>query len=228
MYEDFFTFQNAMIRGKLRKQNEFALAVDELIGDPADGFGVSYYFESLKHTFLRSCRCLKEEAEIFNKELQSEDTETKVSILKSNENTAYPLLETLYQSYFIVIHSELERIWLDITQEYNRRFKSLSFGKLASGYPKKPRCFIDEAVLEHRVILTYNYLRNCNVHVKNPNSKSSEQFKDVECGIRDGQFLDLKIIDTDKGFTFSIGSLQFGDQYAQLILNLMKNIVSKS
>lgn len=215
-----------MIRGKTRQESEFALALGQLMGDPAEGFGVSYYFESLRHTFWRSCHCLKEEANIFNKELHAEDPETKASLLKSNKNTAYPLLETLYESYFIVLHSELERIWREITEEYNSWYKPVSFQKLNSGYPKTPRCFLDEAVLEHRIILTYNYIRNGVVHSKH--FKSSEEYKNVECGISNGHFLDLKIVDTDKGPKFSIESLRFGDKYMQTILSFLEYIVSKS
>lgn len=159
-----------MIKGKRKKQlNDFESDIDELIGDHT--FGTTHYFDLLHETFLRSQRHLELDSEHFHKDLINEDQEVIASLLASQSGTAYPLLETLYSSYFITLHSELDIICQEILRLYNlpknqHELKLTSpkfFAKIEdfnSSKTLESNQFIDRVIQNHSILQTYNYIRD--------------------------------------------------------------------
>ena len=153
-----------MITGKTKvKLDEFELEIDSLLGNHTDRIGATYYFDLLHETFVRAVNHLSMDSQCFHKELHDEDFNVKQSIIQSQESIAYPMLQTLYNSYFITIHSELENMLRDATQICKKYYPEYSFPeKLNSQYinsisidKQKTISFIDEVVLRHKILFSY-------------------------------------------------------------------------
>ena len=127
-----------MITGKTEvKLNEFELEIDSILGNQIDRIGATYYFDLLHETFKRAVNHLALDSQCFHKELQNEDFDVKQSIIQSQESIAYPMLQTLYNSYFITVHSELESMWSEATQIFKKYYQDYFFpDKLNSQYFK--------------------------------------------------------------------------------------------
>lgn len=215
-----------MIKGNTKPVlNEFANAIEEMIGDHLDG-GYVNYFDSLYDTFSRAEKYLKEEAKTFKEELKKEDPDTAFSMLRSSESIAYPHLERLYESYFITLHSELEIIWCDKIQGlYSVHFPGtpIDFQKLSYNYQYliQPRCFIDTVVANHQILLAYNFIRNGLVHYKGEGPNLNK----VQQKIKDGEIKDVETKNENGKVKFAIKNLQFGKVYSQEILALLNELV---
>ena len=224
-----------MITGKRKvKLDEFELEIDSLLGNHFDRIGTTYYFDLLNETFERALNHLLLDAQCFHKELQGEEFDVKQSIIQSQESVAYPLVQTLYNSYFITIHSELESMWREVTQIYRKYYPEYTFpDKLTSQYissiskdKNKIISFIDEVVLRHKILFTYNYIRNGVVHSKK--SKLCDEFKILEEYIKNNVITDIKIEDTENGFIFSIKNLDFSKKYGNEVLSFFRAIIDNS
>lgn len=223
-----------MIAGKVKKQlNEFELELDTLVGNHIDNYGATHYFDLLHETFLRATKHLQLDSKIFHYDLQKEDPEINRSIIQSQESIAYPLLSMLYNSYFITVHSELESMWKEATQIFNKYHPDYSFPeKLNSQYflsfsnkkkKKKKFSFIDEVVLRHQILFTYNYIRNGIIHAKK--SKECDEFKTLKEKIESHVITDIEILDVENGFIFSIKKLDFVKKYEEEVLSLFHELI---
>jgi hypothetical protein len=183
---------------------------------------------------IRAVKHLALDSQCFHKELQDEDYDVKQSIIQSQESIAYPMLQTLYNSYFITIHSELEIMWSEATQIYKKYHPEYSFPKnLTSRYfnssstdMKKKNSFIDEVVRRHQILFTYNYIRNGVVHAKK--SKECCEFNILEDYIKNNKITDIEIEDVENGFIFSIKNVDFVKKYGNEVLSFFKAIIDNS
>lgn len=222
-----------MIKGNKKPAfNEFESEMDVFLGDHSDKLGITHYFEILRDTFSRAAKALELEAKSLHESIKGEDSEIQHSILQSQESTAYPFLQTLYNSYFITLHSELESIWDQTIKEFNTRNQpEIKKLKLNSNYFNTTNAnensrFIDEAVGKHSILFTYNYIRNGLVHPKNDNA--CQDYLKLTQFISQGKIIDIEIVDSDKGFNFLIKNLAFGEKYASEILSFIKSIIEES
>lgn len=221
-----------MITGKTKvKLNEFELEIDSMIGNHIDRTGATYYFDLLHETFVRAMNHLALDSQYLHKELLDEDFDVKQSIIQSQESTANPMIQTLYNSYFITIHSELESMWRETTQIYKKYYPEHSFPhKLNSQYfnsfsknKAKRISFIDEVVRRHQILFTYNYLRNGVVHAKK--SKECLEFKTLEDYIKKNIITDIEIENVENGFIFSIKNVDFVKKYSEEVLSLFHELI---
>lgn len=236
-----------MIKGEKKKQlNDIELDINEIIGDHT--FGTKHYFDLLYDTFLRSKRHLELDSEHSLNDLMNEDDEVKASILTSYAGTAYPILETLYSSYFITLHSEFDLICQEIFRLYNlpenqhnpkltshKFFASIANFNSSKMFERNQ--FIFKAIQNHSILQTYNYIRNGIIHAKN--NKTSPDFLNLEKCLANGNIVALEIVDKfndheiipnqnehiKNEFVFSIKSLEFGSNYAIEILNFLHDLV---
>ena len=224
-----------MITGKTKvKLDEFELEIYSLIGNPIDRIGATYYFDLLHETFVRAVNHLALDSQCFHKELQDEDFDVKRSIIQSQESIAYPMIQTLYNSYFITIHSELESMWREVIQIYKKYYPEYSFpNKLSSQYfnsssknKAKRISFIDEVVRRHQILFTYNYIRNGIVHAKK--SKVCDDFKILEDCIKNNNITDIEIEDVENGFIFLIKNVDFVKKYGNEVLSFFHAIIDNS
>lgn len=224
-----------MIIGKTKvKLDEFELEIDLLLGNHIDRVGATYYFDLLYGTFVRAVNHLNLDSQSFHKELKDEDFNAKQSIIYSKESIAYPMLQTLYNSYLITINSELESMWSETTQIYKRYYQDYFFpDKLNSQYFKtsfknknKRNSFIDEVVRRHEILFTYNYIRNGVVHAKK--SKECAEFKTLEDYIKNNKITNIEIEDVENGFIFSIKDIDFVKKYGNEVLSFFQAIIDNS
>lgn len=224
-----------MIIGKTKvKLDEFESEIDLLLGNHIDRIGATYYFDLLYETFVRAVNHLALDSQCLHKEVQNEDFDVKQSIIHSQESIAYPMLQTLYNSYFITIHSELESMWREATQIYKKYYPRYSFPeKLNSQYfnsfskdKKKIISSLDEVVLRHQILFTYNYIRNGIVHAKK--SKVCDEFMILEDYINNNIITDIEIVDIENGFIFSIKNVDFVKKYGDEVLSFFQAIIDNS
>ena len=217
-----------MISGEKKIElNDFELELEALLGDASTGPGITYHFYTIYDTFLRAEKALKAESQNFLEELQTEEPDIQWSMFNSLNHIAYPSIQTLYDSFFIVIHSELERIWKEIIQLYNKYHQPQlnKDEKLNHNFSFKLECFINEVVKKYEILFTYNYIRNGIVHAKNA---KEGPFYACEEYVRNNHISNIEIIDEDEEFKFLIEDLSFGKKYADLILEFIQAIIDKS
>jgi hypothetical protein len=119
-----------MVKGKLKeKLNEFELDIQMLLGSLHERTGYIYYFELLHETFTRAAKHLILDSQQFKKDLLSEDIENSQSLIQSNESVSHPLIQTLYNSCFITVHSELEIMLSKVNDILDDHFSNTTFPK---------------------------------------------------------------------------------------------------
>lgn len=237
-----------MIKGKLKENlNEFELEIEMLLGNYYERTGCVYYFELLQETFSRAAKHLVLDSQQLHLEMQNEDFETKHSIIKYQESVSNPLIETLYNSYFITVHSELEIILSKVKVLIKKHFNDSHFPKKTSEMCRiidddkvKTRSFIRDTIQQHQVLLSYNFVRNGIIHPKN--SKEKPGFKELEKHINDKKIIYLDIIDyelkdfdgkekivvIEKGFNFLITEIDFIILYSNEIISFFQDLINNS
>ncbi|MFA5296819.1 MAG: hypothetical protein WC389_01270 [Lutibacter sp.] len=225
-----------MIKGKVKENlNEFEFEIELLLGSLHERTGYIYYFDLLQETFLRASKHLIIDSQQFKKELEEECPENKQSLIKSNEGVVNPLIETLYKSYFITLCSELEIILTKVNEIIERYYNENSFFPLKAREgdfkslldgKKTTKAFIIETLKQHKILTTYNYIRNGLIHSKN--CKESPEFIKLKTYITNGKINNLKIIDNEKGFRFLITDIDFIINYSKVIILFFQNLINNS
>lgn len=237
-----------MIKGKLKEElNEFELEIQILLGSLRERTGYIYYFELLHETYTRAAKHLILDSQKLNSEMQNEDFETKKSMLKYQESVSNPLIQTLYNSYFITVHSELE-IMLTKVNDIVKRIYDSSFPKktiemLDVVNNKKQRItevFIKDAIKRHKILISYNFVRNGIIHPVNDKNKPG--FEELERCIDEGKIMNLDIIDyelkgfddeeniiiTEIGFNYLITEIDFIVKYTEGIISFFQDLIENS
>lgn len=237
-----------MIQGKLKEElNEFELEIQMLLGSLDERTGYIYYFELLHETFTRSAKHLILDSQQFKKDLLSEDRENSQSLIQSNESVSNPLIQTLYNSYFITVHSELE-IMLTKVNEIVKRIYDSSFPKktiemldvVNNKKQKITEPFIKDTIKRHTILISYNFVRN---GIINPvNDKNKPGFEELEKCIDEGKIINLDIIDyefkefddeeniiiAEIGFNYLITEIDFIVKYTEEIISFFQDLIENS
>jgi hypothetical protein len=237
-----------MIKGKQKeKLNDFELEIELLLGNHHEKTGYIYYFELLHETFTRAAKHLILDSQQFKKDLLSEDRENSQSLIQLNESVSNPLIETLFNSYFITVHSELE-IMLTKVNDIVKRLYDTYFPKRTSGmldilnYKEKKTIepFIINTILQHQILISYNFVRNGIIHPVNDKNKPG--FEELEKCIDEGKIMHLDIIDyelkefdveeniivIEKGFNFLITEIDFIINYSQEVISFFQDLINNS
>lgn len=164
-----------MIKGKLKEElNEFELEIQMLLGSHHEKTGYIYYFELLHETFTRAAKHLIFDSQQFKKDLLSEDRENSQSLIQSNESVSTPLIQTLYNSYFITVHSELEIILIKLKEIVYKHYKNSTFPKKTNkgsfdsfNDSTNTLPFIQDSLIKYEILIIYSYVRNGLIHPKN-------------------------------------------------------------
>ncbi|RAR71496.1 hypothetical protein [Flavobacterium aciduliphilum] len=237
-----------MIKGKLKEElNEFELEIQMLLGSHHERTGYIYYFELLHETFTRAVKHLISDSQQFKKDLLSEDKENSQSLIQSNESVSNPLIQTLYNSYFITVHSELE-IMLTKVNEIVKRIYDSSFPKktiemldvVNNKKQKITEPFIKDTIKRYTILISYNFVRNGIIHPVNDKNKPG--FEELEKCIDEGKIINLDIIDyefkefddeeniiiAEIGFNYLITEIDFIVKYTEEIISFFQDLISNS
>jgi len=224
-----------MIKGnKLKDYNSFEVEMNSLIGSFYDGYGLEHFFEHLYHTFLKSENSVRKFAQEYQQEFDQLDAEIQVGIEKYDPQhylKSAPLVDTLRKSYFITAHSEFEATWKEVVKIHNAYFTpARTIGSLNDKFllhsDFNPRVLPDKVVLNHKVILSYNYIRNKIVHQK-ANINSSE-FITMNSYITSGKINNLVINVEGTTADFYINDIKFVKEYTDCVISFLKDIVDTS
>ena len=224
-----------MIKGKVKENlNEFESEIEILLGRQHEQTGYIYYFDLLHETFLRATKHLVIDSQQFNKDLVNEDRENIHSLIQSYESVSNPLIETLYKSYFITVHSELEVILSEVKDIVKKHFNNSTFPKKTTQSFFKPFLeeqqntipFIRETILNHQILPTYTYIRNGLIHPKN--CKESDEYKQLENDIEQGKINYLEIVENKNGFIFLIKDIDFVQNYSREVILFFQDIIDNS
>lgn len=222
-----------MIKGKIKDElNEFETEIQTLLGNHEERFGYIYYFDLLQETFIRAAKHSINDSRKFKNELINEDPENIPSLMQSYESVLNPLISTLYKSYFITVHSELEMMLTELNDIVKKYYDNSNFPKKANPSfrifkdeeNKSP--FIKNTLLEHDVLVTYNYIRNGMTHSKN--DKTCSLYVELEKHIKSGKINFLEIIDNDKGFNYLITEIDFIINYTEEIISFFQDLIDNS
>ena len=216
-----------MIKGKLKEElNEFELEIQMLLGSHHEKTGYIYYFELLHETFTRAAKYLILDSQQFKKDLLSEDIENSQSLILSNESVYNPLIQSLYNSYFITVHSELEIMLTKLKDIVLKYYDNPNFPKKANPSfrtfkdEENKLIFIKNAISEHDILVTYNYIRNGITHAKN--DKSCSLYIDLEKHIKSGKINFIKIMDNNNGFNYLITEIDFIVNYREELISFFE------
>lgn len=224
-----------MIKGRPKENlNEFELEIQMLLGSHLESTGYIYYFELLHETFTRAAKHLILDSLHFKEDLLSEDRENSQSLIQSNESVSNPLIQTLYNSYFITVHSELEMMLTEVNDIFKRHYVDSYFPKrtinmldiLKNKEQIKIEPFIKETIQHHQILVSYNFIRNGIIHPENDKNKPG--FEELENYINEGKITYLDIIDKDKGFYFQITELDFIINYTEEIISFFQGLIDNS
>ena len=236
-----------MIKGKQRnKLNNFELEIELLLGNHHEKTGYIYYFELLHETFTRATKHLISDSQQFKTDLLGENKENCQSLIQSNESVSNPLIQTLYNSYFITVHSELE-IMLTRVNDIVKRIYACSFPKrtiemldVVNNKNKKiTEPFLKDTIQQHKILISYNFVRNGIVHPVNDKNKPG--FEELEKYISEGKIMHLDIIDyelkrfddenkiiTEIGFNYLITEINFIINYVKEIISFFQDLIDNS
>lgn len=223
-----------MIQGKLKEElNEFELEIQMLLGSLHERTGYIYYFELLHETFTRSAKHLILDSQQFKKDLLSEDRENSQSLIQSNESVSNPLIQTLYNSYFITVHSELEIMLSKVNDIMDDHFNNSTFPKKTnrgcfSSFidESKTLSFITETLLQYNILIIYSYIRNALIHPKN--FKGSPEFIELEQYIIEKKIINIEIIEFESRFNFQITEIDFIINYSQVVISFLQDLINNS
>lgn len=222
-----------MIKGKIKEElNEFELEIQMLLGSLHERTGYIYYFELLHETFTRATNHLILDSKQFKKDLLSEDRENSQSLIQSNESVSNPFIDTLYNSYFITVHSELESMLLKVKDIVQKHYNNLTFPKKTNNGFKtfndesKTLVFIKDALTKHEILTIYNYIRNGITHSKN--NKNCPLFIELEDHVNSGKINFLDIIENEKVTDFIIKDIDFIVNYSQEIISFFQDLINNS
>jgi hypothetical protein len=170
-----------MIKGQKRKDyNDFEEEIVFIVGDIAEKSGLDFFFEHIYQTFDIAEKAINKHSPEYRDWFDSQDYETRHSIYfydVEHEISCKPLTEMLHKSHFITVHSEFESIWKEIIKIHNKYFTPRNFASLSYEFLKpqnfNPTCLLDRVVNNHKILLSYNYVRNKIVH-QNAVKTSSE------------------------------------------------------
>lgn len=222
-----------MIKGKQKeKLNDFELEIELLLGNHHEKTGYIYYFELLHETFTRAAKHLILDSQQFKKELLDEDTENIQSLIQSNESIFNPLIQSFYNSYFITVHSELEIMLTKLKDIVLKYYDNQNFPKKANPSfrtfkdEENKLTFIKNALSEHDILVTYNYIRNGITHAKNV--KTCSLYIDLEKHIKSGKINFIKIMDNNNGFNYLITEIDFIVNYREEIISFFLDLINNS
>lgn len=223
-----------MIKGKLKEElNEFELEIQMLLGSHHEKTGYIYYFELLHETFTRSAKHLIFDSQQFKKDLLSEDRENSQSLIQSNESVSTPLIQTLYNSYFITVHSELEIILIKLKEIVYKHYKNSTFPKKTNkgsfdsfNDSTNTLPFIQDSLIKYEILIIYSYVRNGLIHPKN--CKESLEFIELVKNIKNGKISHLEIVDNENGFHFLIKEIDFIVKYSEGIISFLQDLIDFS
>lgn len=223
-----------MITVKKRKDyNEFEREVLFLRGDVENRTGLNFFFEHVYHTFEIAKKEIEKHSNEYNTWFENQDFETRQSIYlydAGHSINSNPLTDTLYKSHFITIHSEFENAWKEIIAIHNKYFfprEAVSLNdKILTAQIFNPNCLLDKVVMNNKILISYNYLRNKIVHQKAV--IASQEYKTLMSCINNGyiNYLNVKIYN-GKAF-FLIEDIQFIRDYHHRILQFISEIADAS
>ena len=222
-----------MIKGKIKEELiEFESEIQALLGNYIDGYGYIYYFALLKETYSRAAKHLINDSQKFKNELINEDLENIPSLIKFYESVSNPLIQTLYNSYFITVHSELESMLLKVKNIVQKHYSNFTFPKKTNDGFKtfndksETLVFIKDALTKHEILIIYNYIRNGITHPKN--DKTCKLYFELENHINSGKINFLEIINNDYGFNFKITDINFIYNYTEEIISFFQGLIDNS
>jgi len=223
-----------LIKGTPKKNyNDFEEELNQLNGSYQESYGLAFYFQQLHDTFSKSETAILKYADEYLKEFNKEDDEVKESIVSNDPDhqiKSTPLVDTLRKSYFITVHSEFESIWKEIISIYNTHFPprdtiSLSETFLIHSSFNASR-LLDKVVLKHKVLISYNYIRNKIVHQKAVTT--SPEYQTMFAHVQAGKINHLKIDLDGINVRFSIEDIRFVTDYTNYIIGFITDIVETS
>lgn len=222
-----------MIKGKLKEElNEFESEIETLLGNHIDRFGYIYDFDLLHETFSRAAKYLILDSQQFKNELINEDPKNIPSLIQSYESVLNPLISTLYKSYFITVHSELEMMFAALNNIIKKYYDISNFPKNANPSfrtfkdEENNLPFIKNTLSEHDILVIYNYIRNGMTHSKN--DKTCPLYFELEKHIKTGKINFLEIIDNDNGFNYLITEIDFITNYIEEIISFFQDFIDNS
>ena len=223
-----------MIKGKQRnKLNNFELEIELLLGNHHEKTGYIYYFELLHETFTRATKHLISDSQQFKTDLIGENKENCQSLIQSNESVSNPLIQTLYNSYFITVHSELEIMLIKLNEivfkhcknsTFPKKTNKVSFDSFNDSTNTLP--FIQESLRKYEILIIYSYVRNGLIHPKN--CKGSLEFLELEQNIKEGKISHLEIVDNENRFNFLIKDIDFIVKYSEEIISFLQYLIDNS
>jgi hypothetical protein len=223
-----------LIKGTPSKSyNGFEEELNQLIGIYQESYGLEFYFRQLHHTFLKSETAVVKYANEYLTEFNKEDHEVKESIVMHDPEhllKSTPLVDTLRKSYFTTVHSEFESVWKDIITIYNNHFETREIISLSDKFLIHPSFsasrLLDKVVLNHKILLSYNYIRNKIVHQKAVTT--SAEYQTMFTYVQAGKINHLKIDLDGINVRFAIENINFIKDYANCIIDFIREIVETS
>lgn len=212
-----------MIKGNQINYNPLQLEMNDIIGSVYDQSGLTFYFHNLFITFSKAELALWENAKKYSEGFNNETQEIRQSIFSdpSHQVQSLPLLEPLRKSYFVIIHSEIGKVWEKIQGIYNKKFSQKKIQSLNYEYKYDTNNVLDEIVSKYSILFAYNSIRNKNIHLNTDDSKYkfSKEFME-NYAKRNIEY--FKIINDDATkMDLIITDMKFGKKYSEIFIQLL-------
>lgn len=225
-----------LVKGTPKKNyTDFEEELNQLIGGYHESYGLEYYFLQLHDTFLKSEAAIVKYADEYLKQFDKEDDDVKDSIERydpEHQLKSTPLVDTLRKSYFITAHSEFESVWKEVITIYNNHFPTTQRPIIALNdkfliHPSFNAAHLfDKVVLNHKVLISYNYIRNKIVHQKAVTT--SPEYQTMLAHVQGGKINHLRIDLDGINARFFIEDIKFIKNYTNCIIDFITDIVETS
>ena len=214
-----------MIKGIAITYNPSQIEVIDIIGSVCGQSGLEFYFHHLYSTFHEAESALTQDGRKYIEEFKNETYDIRQSMFldPSHQIQGLPLIETLRKSYFVVIHSEIEKIWKEIQCICNKISSQKTFKGLNYGYVHDTNNILDKIASKYNILFAYNLIRNKIIH-PNLKDRKYEFPKEFMENYDKGNIEYFKIINDAGKMNFIITDMKFGKKYSEIFIQLLNEI----
>lgn len=210
----------------LPNYNEFErFLFHDILGNNNFNYGAIYDFDRIVNSFIHAEESLISRKNQKVKELEGEDPEVRYH-MENNDfevmNILNPEIQILRNSLCITLHSQFEKLWIDILEKYKECYGK-SFSNFKINYVSKPtEKLIEDTLNRHRELFGYSKIRDSYAH-RIDNRRPAELTETIH-------FISNKTIDhtTYNGNEFEILDMTFGREYSHRIFSFIQDLLDTS
>jgi hypothetical protein len=215
-----------MIKGSKRKNfNAFEEDIIQIAGYCSNGCGLDFHFEHIYQTFLVAIKSIQNNSEEYKKWIINEDPDVTKSLYNDPNYLIKSelLVPNLLVSYFVNLHSELELVWHNIFKDH---FPTCEFYKITFNAPVIQGYVLSEALEQHNVLKSYNFIRNKIYH--GDCKASCFQYQIVKNQINSSLIKHLRADENGDNVSFQIEDIEFCRDYGNEIIHFIRDIAEIS